>query len=490
MSTAIDPLAYAADLLDPPPNPYRDRPVEWCHDRLGEELWSAQRDIIESVRDNRYTSVQSCHGIGKSYIAARAGAWWIDTHPIGEAFIVSTAPTQTQVEAILWREIGRAHRKGSLPGRITGGMVPGWKVGSELVGYGRKPQDLKSKEEAMAAFQGIHAKYVLVLVDEGSGVPSWLFDAVDTLVTNDNARVLAIGNPDDPGSKFASNCEPGSGWNTIKVSAFDTPNFTGEPVSSSLAEDLISPNWVEERRQRWGESSPLYVAKVLGEFPSVSDDTLLAPRLIAQAQSITIKPHQDNAGQYGYDIARLGSDETVGYRNRGGHVRQVYARSKQTTMKTAAAIKLEVQRHHGAACALIDVIGVGAGVYDRCAEWGLNVVPFAASERAFNPARFGNRRAEVYWEFREDLERGVIDLPPKGEDDDLIAQLGAIKYLLKNGKIYIESKDDMKKRGLPSPDRADALVMACARSTPVPARRNEDDAPERGLSHGIMSETW
>lgn len=499
MSLAVEDL-FAADRLEvdpeaivetfnPTPDPYRDDPVGWIEQALGERLWSKQKEIAASIVENRYTSVQSCHGTGKSYLGSRLMSWWVSTRPVGDAFIVSTAPTQTQVEAILWREVGRAHRKGDLVGRITSGMVPAWKVGQELVGYGRKPQDLQSKEEAMAAFQGIHAKYVLIVVDEASGVPPWLFDAVDTLATNDSARVLAIGNPDDPGSQFAKNCEPGSGWNTIAISAFDTPNFTGESIDPGLAADLISPMWVDERKTRWGERSPLYTSKVLGQFPEVGDDTLISPAALVAARDRSVKPR--GAGVYGYDIARMGSDESVGYRNQGGHIRRVYRRTKQSTMKTAAAIKLEVGRHKGAASAFIDVIGVGSGVYDRCAEWGLNVVPFGASDLAYNPVRFGNRRAEVFWEFKEDLERGVIDLPPKGEDDDLYAQLGAIKWKLKNGKIYIESKEEMKKRGLPSPDLADAAVMSAIRAVVMPQPREQAEGEQgRRESAGIMEEQW
>lgn len=471
-------------------------PIGWISNTLNEELWSVQREIAESVRDNRYTAVRSCHGTGKSYLAARLMAWWISSRPVGDAFIVSTAPTQTQVEAILWREVGRAHRAGALPGRITSGMVPAWKVGQEIVGYGRKPQDLTSKEEAMAAFQGIHTKYVLVVIDEASGVPKWLFDAVDTLATNESARVLAIGNPDDPSSHFSNVCDVASGWNSIAISAFDTPNFTGEKVSKNLSDALISPGWVEERKRRWGVKSPLYVAKVKGEFPTVTSDTLIAPKALTAAQNRSLKPK--GLGVYAYDVARYGADETVGYRNRGGHIRCVYRGAKQSTMATAGAIKLEVGPHNGGAPAVIDSEGLGGGVYDRCAEWGLHVIPFEGGSRAYNPSRYGNRRAEVYWEFKEDVERGLFDLPEKGEDEDFYAQIAPIKWFIRGGRIWIESKEDMKKRGLPSPDRADAVVMAAARSVAhLPHRagvrkppREDDDMDESHLSKGIMKEKW
>jgi hypothetical protein len=267
-----------ADLLDPPENPYVRDPVGWVRDRLGEFMWSKQREIAESVVVNRYTAIKSAHDTGKSFTMSRLAAWWLDVHPIGEAFVVTTAPTTAQVEAILWREIGKAHRKGNLPGRIT--LDAKWYMGQELVAYGRKPADYDQ-----AAFQGIHAKYVLVLLDEAVGIPKSLFDAVDALATNVNARVAAVANPYDPSSHFAQVCKPGSGWVVKRISAFDTPAYTGEKVPEELLPLLVSPEWVEERKIRWGVNSPIYQSKVLGEFPDISDDSLILPRWIEQRRN-------------------------------------------------------------------------------------------------------------------------------------------------------------------------------------------------------------
>ena len=157
-------------------------------------------------------------------------------------------------------------KKAGLPGRIT--LDAKWYIGNELVAYGRKPADYDP-----AAFQGIHARYVLVIIDEAGGVPKSIFDAVDALATNIDARVVAVGNPDDPASHFATICKPGSGWHVETISAFDTPAYTGEKVPEELLPLLVSPEWVEERKLRWGVTSPIYQSKVLGEFPDISDDT-------------------------------------------------------------------------------------------------------------------------------------------------------------------------------------------------------------------------
>ena len=241
---------------------YADDPVGFIEEALGETLWSKQRQIAEAVRDYRHVAVPSCHDSGKSFIAARIAAWWLASRPVGEAFVVTTAPTRTQVRAILWREIARAHRSGCLPGRLnqTEWYMPVGE-GEELVAYGRKPSDWDED-----AFQGIHARYVLAILDEAGGVPRSLYTAVETITTSEECRVLAIGNPDHPGTQFARVCRSPD-WEVIPIDGLETPNFTDEPVPDALRGLLLSRVWVEERRRDWGEDDPQFIAKVRGQFP-------------------------------------------------------------------------------------------------------------------------------------------------------------------------------------------------------------------------------
>jgi hypothetical protein len=136
-------------LLDPPENPYVRDPVGWVTSSLGEFWWSGQHRMAQSVVDNRYSAFKASHDVSKSHTMSRLALWWIDVHPPGEAFVVTTAPTTPQVEAILWRYMGNAHKKGGLPGRIT--LDAKWYIGNELVAYGRKPADYDP-----AAFQQHH----------------------------------------------------------------------------------------------------------------------------------------------------------------------------------------------------------------------------------------------------------------------------------------------------------------------------------------------
>jgi hypothetical protein len=495
----------------------------WAEYKLGEQFWSKQQEIAGSLQENRYTAVHSCHGIGKSFIGSRAIANWIDAHEEGDAFVVTTAPTAAQVSAILWRETQKAHKKGKLSGNIVTAGYPQWKLDGELVGYGRKPADYSD-----SAFQGIHAPYVLVVIDEAAGVPEKLFNAVDALATNKNARVLAIGNPDDPTSYFARICRPNSGWNVIRVDGLRSPNITRaevralvekgeclqcrlsgrvtplledlleeegieystEAVSDRLRDSLISPLWIEERLHRWvgtpsegnsisklSQQSSLFVAKVRGLFPESNTDGVIP---LGWVEAAIRRWHDWNEqGRrfegnprrvIGADIARSGDDQTAIAIRRGFVVEELRGHHWADTMETTGHLTALLRDPQD--IAVVDVIGVGAGVLDRMRENEQNVLPFNASAAAKdgrgNPLKdrsreftFLNLRAAAWWNLREMLDpsRGFeIALP---DSDSLRADLTAPKWTVRSGgAIQIEAKDDLKKRLGRSPDEADAIVQA------------------------------
>ena len=433
------------------PSPYLRDPIAWAHDKLGAHLWSKQREIAESVVVNRRTAVKSCHGAGKSWTAGMLAAWWIDIHPPGEAIVISTAPTYKQVHAVLWEEIRSAHRKGKLPGVVL--QTDEWKIGDILVGMGRKPADHDPH-----GFQGIHRRFVLAILDEACGIPDALWTAVEAITTNADCRVRAIGNPDDPATEFGRVCSPGADWSVLQISSFDTPNLSGEDVPDKLRPLLLDPGWVVDAKKRWGEDSPVYASKVLGEFPEVSQDTLIPQRWIVEAQNREIP--RVGYPRLGVDVARFGSDQTVITAAWGGHVRIVESRGKQATTETTGRVISQV-RETQAAEIRVDGVGVGGGVVDQLAEQGYPALDMQAGSGSTDPQMFKNARAQWYWWLRKQFEGGLIDLDP--DDDETAAQLGAIRYSYSSrGQIVIESKDDMRKRGMPSPDRADAVMLVLA----------------------------
>jgi len=337
------------------------------------------------------------------------------------------------------------------------------------------------------------------------GVPGSLWVAAESLVANEGGKILAIGNPDDPNTEFGEICKPGSGWHVITVSAFDTPNLTGEDVPDELKARLISREWVEARRRRWGETSALYKSKVLGEFPETSQDTLISPQLVADAVNRTLEPVGPN--ELGVDVARFGRNETVIYHRRGPVARLWIAERKRDTMYVAGLVCQAVVAT-GATVVKIDDAGLGGGVVDRCNEIkrdrtivpnplatcmviGVNVGrqpierpsdriarPMLARDRRERGERvkseprmrFMNLKAQLSYEVRDLFVDGNIDLDP--DDMDVQAQTCEIRYDLNSrGLIKIESKEDVEERlrkidgatgESGSPDRWDALVLAFA----------------------------
>jgi hypothetical protein len=465
---------------------WRKYPDEWVKEKLKEHMWSQQQRIIRSIQEHRKTLAMTCHGIGKSWAAGRAAAHWLDTLPIGKAFVVTSAPSTPQIKAILWREIGRAHAIGNLGGRMNQTewymTFPGGK--EELVAFGRKPDDYDP-----AAFQGIHARYVLVILDEANGIRGPLHEAAESLIANDYGRMLLIGNPDDPAGEFYEMSKPGSGVNVIQIGAFDTPNFTGEEIPEELRHDLIGRLYVEEKRRKqapkwfWVDRSgnpstpeegvrvvppdgtkpedinPIWSSKILGLFPHISEENALIPlSWIYAAQQRSLQPGFPNT--IGLDVG-AGGDASVGCNRRGPVFRILWEDHNPDTMATKDKA-VEFLTETGAEKVQVDVVGIGKGVVDQGKAEGKPFEGINVGEHAEDKKRFLNLRAEIYWAVRELFEKGNIDID--ADDEDLAAELASIRYFRTAGKIQIESKRQAKDRGVPSPNRAEALVLASAKA--------------------------
>lgn len=436
-------------------------PVAWAKDRAGVHLWSVQAEIARSVAHNKRTAVQSAHGVGKSFLAATLAAWWVDTHPANQTMVVTTAPSLDQVHAILWEEIRGLHDRASLPGIVQ--RTDRWLVGDRLVGMGRKPPDYNE-----SAFQGIHRRYVLVILDEACGIPSWLWTAVETITTGNQCRILAIGNPDDPNSHFRRLCGTAPGWQPYQISVFDSPNFTGEPVPDELRELLTSTQWAEDRKAEWGEDNPLYVAKVLGQFPSDHPWSVVRMTDVYPCRIMDVPraAHELVPVQLGVDVGG-GGDETVIRERRGMKAGREWS-ERSDRPESIARLVLHAIQQTGATQVAVDSIGIGAGLVGELRNlrvlgahnariYGVNV-----SERARDPGLYFNLRSQLWWECgRIASEQRAWDLSAMDNSDKTIAQLLEPHYQhdLK-GRIKVEAKDEIIKRLGRSPDNADALLLA------------------------------
>jgi hypothetical protein len=492
MTLTRSPLELAVEKLFPKPDPYLNDPAGWIRDELGWSLWSKQVELVDAVRHHRNIAVKAAHSVGKTRALAGLALWWISVHPMGQALVVITSDNDDNIKGGIFQELIAAHEAAAeagrpFPGRIT--LDSKWHAGPNnqtLVAFGRKPSDRNP-----TGLQGFHRKYLLAIVDECCGVPAELWEAAESLASNAAGVVVAAGNPTDPSSHFAEVCKPGSGWEVQQISAYDTPAYTGEDVPQDVLENLVDPAWVAARKQAWGPKDPRYIARIDGEFPKVSTDSLIEPDWVEAAQKRSLarnrKPH------LGIDVARYGDSETVIMQSEGGWARIAWAGGKLSTMETVGHVG-RVKKQLNAEPGLndfvgmaVDADGLGAGVFDRLIELGHSVTEIRGGQPAVEPEDFVNRRSEWYWNLRQRFENGQIDIDP--DDDVLAKQLVAIKWkMTSKGQIAVETKEEMRKRGLPSPDRADALVYSFihmdAQSVDVESHAGES------ITGDLMSKAW
>ncbi|ADD02653.1 Terminase-like family protein [Thermoanaerobacter thermohydrosulfuricus WC1] len=421
----------------------RNDPVFFVRCVLKGDPWEKQEEILKAVRDHKRVAVRACHGVGKTKVAAWVALWFLYTHHNSK--VITTAPTWHQVENLLWREIHAAHAASRIP--------LGGKVLQTQIELGEQWFALGLSTDKPERFQGFHAEHILLIVDEASGVEQYTFDAAEGFLTSIGAKLLLIGNPTQLSGEFY-NAFRSPLYHKIHISAFDSPNLKAGKIVRPY---LVTPEWVEDKRLKWGEDSPLWYSRVLGEFPEQGNDTLIPLAWIEAAQQ---RWHMTEAGEpveIGADVARYGTDTTVIMLRRGDKAEIVYQLRGQDTMEVTGKV-IDAFKKTGANVIKIDVVGIGAGVVDRLKEQGYPVQGLNVGESATDKGRFVNKRAEWYWALRERFQEGTIAIPP---DDELASQLASLKYKFDSrGRIQIESKEELRRRGLPSPDKADALMLA------------------------------
>lgn len=497
---------------------YVDDPVLWAEEMLGVRLWSKQKEILYSIRDNHNTAVAAGHSVGKSFLASIAMAWWADVHPVQDTKILSTAPSFAQVTSILWDNLRKWHLEAkrrhdeyksrlangqdlgefaandhALPGYITSGNTWKTELGFEI-GIGRKPPD----NMLDSAFQGVHAPFLLVIGDEAAGLPEELVDALGNNATGTANRVLLIANPTNPASAMAkiwNDPEKGSLWTMMNISVMDSPTVTGEPGFEDAEEKfgMSGLAYVEAKRSDWGEDDPRFISRVLGQWAFDAGNTVFTDIDLARAKDCYVLPDPDAVVRQGWDIARMGDDSTVGYEavegevwetdpetghptkptgRRGLRVRLVEQWSKAPVASSDPDNLGSAQRIDKLALASnarlvnIDASGVGGGVLD-----GLSEIAFHSPRSYFVYGVFGqspssdkrayvNMRAEQYFDLKRRAFAGELDLDP--QDKRLFEELPGVVYEFseRTGAAKIESKESMKKRGKKSPDAADALWYA------------------------------
>lgn len=436
-------------------------PIRMATEVFGAKLDPWQERVLRAYgKGERRISIRACHGPGKTYIAAI-----ITWHHILCRFpqkAVATAPSRAQLEDALVSEIvGMA---GHLPGPLR-----------DLVDITNNRIELKAapeesffsartaRAESPEALQGVHSQHVLLIADEASGVPEKIFEAAAGSMSGHHACTLLLGNPvRGSGFFFDTHHKLKDMWFTVHVSAFD---------SSRVTEDFCL-----DIERRYGKESNAYRIRVLGEFPLSDDDTVIPLHLVESARhrDLVIRPNLREV--WGLDIARSGRDLNALVRRSSMAVNpDMMAWHSDDLMKTAGRVKAkydETPPSDRPELILIDVIGLGAGVVDRLRELKLPVRGINVSESAAMSERFLNLRSELWDQAREWLAGKNVALPrcDGGCHRDCLHErlAGELVQPLKEfnsaGKMQVEGKKDMRKRGIPSPNLADAFCLTFASS--------------------------
>jgi len=425
-----------------------ERPELFCRDFLGLTPWARQVDILRAVARHNRVTVRSGHGVGKSTVAAAAALWFTLLHD--PAIVLTTAPTARQVEQVLWGEIRRLilgcrwlRGVGSL-NRME------WRLGPRRFALGLSTND-------SSRFQGFHSPNILVVIDEAAGVDADIYQAVQGVITSENARLLLIGNPTTTSGFFYESHKPDSGFERLAVSSEESPNVRED---REVVPGLVTRRWVEERRAEWGEGSPLYRARVQGRFPESAANALVSLGALEAAQRLEARP--GGAPVLGLDVARFGDDETVIVARAGAVIVECAAVRESDLMATAGRA-LDTARRHGVSPTdmRIDDNGVGGGVTDRLRELGFAVTAVNAAAAASEPGLYANARAEMWRRMAAAIERGELSL--RNAPERLVADLAAPTYsFTSRGQIRLEEKAGLKRRLGRSPDYGDALALTYA----------------------------
>jgi hypothetical protein len=443
-----DPLGFAAD----------------CIDWRGEGLTAYQREIISSLTEYKRAAVRGPHGLGKSCIGSIVLLWFALTRDAAgvDWKAVTTAGAWRQLINYLWPEVHK------WSGRLRWDRVRDKPfTRQELLTLNLRLAHGSAFAAACsnpALIEGAHADSLLFLYDESKAIPAPTFDACEGAFSGTGeALALALSTPGDPSGRFYDihARRPGyEDWHARHVT-----------LAEAVAAGRISEDWAEQRRKQWGENSAVYANRVLGDFHPGDEDTVIPLRWVEAANERWLQwddagrpdlpgPHVD-----GVDVARSGEDKTVIAVRRGPVLAELRRSTKEDTMQTTGRVKGHLDTDPEAV-AMVDVIGIGAGVLDRLREQGCRAEAFNASAGTKNKDATGELgfsavRSAAWWNLRELLDPSRDSDLALPVDDMLLGDLTAPKWkVLSGGKIQVESKDDIRKRLGRSTDDGDAAVQA------------------------------
>ena len=457
-----DPLRYVLDAFD------------WSEGELaahpGPDTW--QSDVLRDLGTGATTAaeavriaVASGHGIGKSALVAWIILWAMSTRPHLNGVV--TANTGTQLETKTWRELAVWHKRAINSHWFRWTATRFVQVDHPETWFVAAVPWAKERSEA---FAGQHAEHVLVIYDEASAVDDVIWEVSEGAMTTKGAMWCAFGNPTRNTGRFRE-CfgRFRHRWITRQIDS-RTARMANRAQLDQLVED-------------YGEDSDFVRVRVRGEFPRAGSMQFIGGDVIEGAQSRRLEFRDPGAPLIlGVDIARFGDDQSVirGRQGRDGRVIPPIKWRGMDTVYSAGKIAEAIDRYKAEAV-MIDGGGVGGGVVDVLKSRGYRVIEVNFGAVAGESTKYANKRAEMWGNLRNWLATGCIDA-----DRELATDLIGPEYGFdKDGRIQLEKKDDMKKRGLASPDNGDALALTFA----APVARTDLKASQNYLNRQRVAVT-
>jgi phage terminase large subunit len=436
-------------------------PYAYLIERYGRRPLALVRDVFGAMPDpwqyealtaletgHKRLSIRSGHGVGKTTFLAWVIIWHVLTRFPQKTAV--TAPSAPQLFDALWAELK------SWIGRLPQGWQDLLDITSDRIVLKARPDDSfvsarTSRAESPESLQGIHSANVLLIGDEASGIPEAVFEAAQGSMSTPGAITILTGNPTRSVGMFhRTHTLEADRWWTRRVSSIDSPR--------------VDPAFVEEVAKRYGRESNAFRVRVLGEFPLSQGDTLIGAGLVESAMERSIALDMNMPEVWGVDCARFGVDSSTLVKRRDKVVtEEPRAWSGLDTMQLTGQIVNEWNRTAPAnrpRLIVVDAIGIGSGVEDRLRELGLPVIGLNVAETPSVEGRFRRLRDEVWQACADWLSTRLVSLP---RHDRLRDDLCGPRYkFLSDGRLVVESKAEMKSRGLPSCDFADALCNTFA----------------------------
>lgn len=476
-----DPIGFCSNLLHCP-GPTGAQPFQ---------LWLKQQQLALAVRDHRRVAVRSGHKIGKSKFAAAIALWWALTRP--RARVILTAPTERQVKKALWYEIRSFYASSPMLRQVlplppldpsTGCQ---WEDGRELFGFTASSADNVS---------GPGGPEVLVIIDEGSGVPRAVWEALQGIRAG-GGKVLALGNPTQTsGWFFDAFHERREGWDLHHVSSAETPNvLEGRMVVAGLADQ----EFIDEIASDYDIDSPVYAVRVLGNFPANVANAVLGLGLLEAARE---RWSDDTIARgltidLGVDVARFGDDYSAVSAREGLRLytpawfereRDVKACVNGYDSTKVAGMALQCMgalrdKKQPVRIKIDSTGGYGGAVADRLRELHergdldefVRIIEVNFAETSSEPDKYPKRRDELWFGARKFCKEGgaIYDRDPKC-DSELIAPTYSP---VAGGQNKVEAKIETKKRIGRSPDRAESALLAIWEPSSHIDDFSDDDVP-------------